>query len=336
MPHVKTIAVINQKGGVGKTTLVANVGAAIAARGRSVCLIDLDPQSQLTLHLGVESPDDAPTMYDVLTAEAPIDAAALQAREGLWVVPSVMDLAAAEMELVAKVGREQVLRDRLSGAPLGCDYAIIDCPPSLGLLTLNALAAADELIIPMQAHFLALQGLGRLLETVALVQQRINPQLKVTGIVLSMFDKNTRLAGEVLADLKSFFDQARNTSVPWADVRIFDTAIRRNVKLAECPSYGKTIFEYSPFSHGAEDYGRLAEEFIACMDGRAEENDTATPEPPPDQPAPQAPDDSAAGEPAPPPPPDAAALAAPPSDASEDAPSERGETAFSRQGSQQP
>ena len=264
MPNVNTFAVINQKGGVGKTTTVANLGHALASRGHDVCLIDLDPQSQLTLHLGIEAPGKA-TLYDVLTGEAELASAVIDVGEHLWIVPSVIDLAAAEMELVSIVGREQILADRLAASPAPWEYVLIDCPPSLGLLTLNALAAADKLMIPLQAHFLALQGLGKLLETVSLVQRRINPRLRVGGVIFCMFEKNTRLAGEVVADLTSFFAAAAQTAVPWADATIFQSTIRRNVKLAECPSHGKTIFDYEPSSHGAEDYNALAEEFLRCF-----------------------------------------------------------------------
>ncbi|MCD6365156.1 MAG: ParA family protein [Planctomycetes bacterium] len=259
---MKVIAIINQKGGVGKTTTVANLGWAVAWRGHSVCLVDLDPQSQLTLHFGIEMREGHKSVYDVLTGNASVDEVEVRASERLWIVPSVMDLAAAESELAATVGREQVLSDILAESAPAREFVIIDCPPSLGLLTLNALAAADEVIIPLQAHFLALQGLSRLLETISLVRRRINPRLRVRGVVLCMFEKQTRLAGEVVADLERFFAAARDTDVPWADASIFKSAIRRNVKLAECPSFGQTIFDYEPNSHGAEDYGALADEFI--------------------------------------------------------------------------
>ena len=265
MPVVKVVAVINQKGGVGKTTTVANLGAAVASKGRNVCLIDLDPQSQLTLHFGADTSGQNTTIYDVLTRGRALDDAVCDLGEHLSLVPSEIDLAAAEMEMVSTVGREQILADRLAVMRRACDVALIDCHPSLGVLTLNALAAADELIIPLQAHFLALQGLSRLLETVSLVQQRINPRLHVGGLVLCMFERNTRLAGEVVADLGAFLDAARGTDVPWADAHVFRTAIRRNVKLAECPSYGKSIFDYEPSSHGAEDYAGLADEFLLSI-----------------------------------------------------------------------
>jgi len=264
MLSVKTFAVINQKGGVGKTTTVANLGAAIAARGHDICLVDLDPQAHLTLHLGIEPGQPPLSTYDVLLSDASFAAATMLVAPHLSVAPAVIDLAAAEIELVTTVGREQILRDKMA-AHLPYEFAMIDCPPSLGLLTLNALAAADEVFIPLQPHFLALQGLGKLLETVSLVQRRINPRLRVAGVLLCMYETATRLAAEVVADLRAFFDAARGTHVPWANARIFEHYIRRNVKLAECPSYGKTIFDYEPASNGAQDYTMLAEEFLAVV-----------------------------------------------------------------------
>jgi chromosome partitioning protein len=267
MPRVRTIAVINQKGGVGKTTTVANLGAALAASGRDVFLIDLDPQSHLTLHLGVEPASRSVSMYDVMTGQADLPAATVRLGEHLWLAPAVIDLAAAEVELVGTVGREQILRDRLAGEVPPAELTLIDCPPSLGLLTLNALAAASDVIIPLQPHFLALQGLGKLLETVSLVQHRINPHLKVLGVILCMYESKARLSLEVVADLRQFLASAHGGATPWAQARIFETVIRRNVKLAECPSYGKAIFDYEPSSHGAEDYQRLAQEFLAIVLG---------------------------------------------------------------------
>lgn len=265
MRNVRTIAVINQKGGVGKTTSVANLGAAIAARGHKMCLIDLDPQAHLTLHLGIEPGANVPGAYEVLTSPTKVDDAVVSVTDNLDVLPSVIDLAAAEVELVSTVGREQILADRLAESQNQYEYVMIDCPPSLGVLTLNALAAADDVFIPLQPHFLALQGLGKLLETVSLVQQRINPRLKVTGVILCMYEKHTRLATEVVADLEEFFVSSRDSNLPWSNVRIFESTIRRNVKLAECPSYGTTIFDYDPSSNGATDYNALADEFMASL-----------------------------------------------------------------------
>ena len=259
---VRTIAIINQKGGVGKTTSVTNLSAAIAAAGYATCVIDMDPQAHLTLSLGVEPDTNIQGTYHILTGDTTIEQALRPVQENLHMVASSIDLAAAEVELVGTVGREQILRDRVAELTRPFDFILIDCPPSLGLLTLNALAAADDVIIPLQPHFLALQGLGKLLETVALVQRRINSKLRVSGVMLCMYETSTRLAGEVLADLRNFFESARGTSVPWADARIFETVIRRNIKLAECPSYGRDIFRYEPSSNGASDYAGLAMEFL--------------------------------------------------------------------------
>jgi len=278
MPPVRTLVVLNQKGGVGKTTTVVNLGAAVAAEGHRICLVDLDPQAHLTLHLGIEPGSPDISIYEVLGRRARIEAAAVEITHNLHLVPSVIDLAAAEIELVSAVGRERILRDSLAECSARFDYVLIDCPPSLGLLTLNALAAAEEVFIPLQPHFLALQGLGKLLETISLVRQRINPSLRIAGIILCLHEKHTRLASEVVADLEEFLAAARNTDKPWADTRIFSSTIRRNIKLAECPSYGKTIFEYDPRCIGADDYRALASEFLAYL--------TSTPTPPPGDEAP--------------------------------------------------
>ncbi len=255
---------LNQKGGVGKTTTVANLGAAIAVRGCATCLVDLDPQAHMTLHFNVEPGSTPTSVYDVLSGDAELAPTCMGVSEQLWIVPSVIDLAGAEVELAATVGREQILRDALHAQPLPAELILIDCPPSLGLLTLNALAAADEVLIPLQPHFLALQGVGKLLETVALVRRRINPRLRVAGVILCLYETGTRLAAEVVEDLRGFLDAARGTDCPWGETRIYEALIRRNVKLAECPSHGKTIFEYDALSRGATDYNALADEFVCC------------------------------------------------------------------------
>jgi len=256
---MRTIAVLNQKGGVGKTTTVANTAAALAAMGSKVVAIDLDPQAHLTIHLGVEPQSITSGSYAVLISQAKFEQEILLARLNLWLLPANIDLVGAESELVSVVGRETILREALQSVQDKFDYCFIDCAPSLGLLTLNALAAAQEVLIPLQPHFLALQGFGKLLQTIELVNRRINPALKVKGILLCMFDSRASLPHEVKADIEKFLSSARGTNSAWADAQILPTSIRRNIKLAEAPSYGKTIFEYEPTCHGAEDYKKVAE-----------------------------------------------------------------------------
>ena len=259
---MRRIAILNQKGGVGKTTTAVNLAAALAAIGRSVTLLDLDPQAHASTHFGIESTGLGPTMYDVLVRNTPLAEARKQLNDELSICPSDINLAAAEVELAGVVGREVILREALLGDPTDNDFLIMDCAPSLGVLTLNALAAADEVFIPLQPHFLALHGLGKLLETTSLVSRRINPALKVTGIVICLYDANVKLTAEVVNDLRVFLDKSRGADVPWADARVFDTKIRRNVKLAEAPSHGQSIFEYAPTCAGATDYAALANEVM--------------------------------------------------------------------------
>ena len=264
---MRSIAVLNQKGGVGKTTTAVNLSAALAAAGQRVMLLDLDPQAHATLHLGLMPDPNIPSIYDVLTGSTAIAEARRQVSENLWVVGSHIDLAAAEVELVGVVGREVVLRDKLledaqaADAP-PFDFLLIDCPPSLGILTLNALAAVEEVFLPLQPHFLALHGLSKLLETIDLVAKRINERLRLSGIVFCLYESGTRLAGEVGRDVEAYFEAQRGKRAPWADVQMFATRIRRNIRLAEAPSFGQSIFQYAPNSHGAEDYKLLAEEVI--------------------------------------------------------------------------
>lgn len=259
---MRRIAIINQKGGVGKTTTTVSLGAALAAAGARVLLIDLDPQAHLTLHFGVELAEDAPTIYDVLTGGATIAETARPIRGNLTVVPADIDLAGAEAELVSVTGRELLLREAVDSAEMDHDYLLIDCPPSLGVLTVNALVACREVLIPLQAQFFALQGLGKLLDTVTLVRQRINSALAVSGVLLCMHDASTRLANEVVSDLRQFLDESRGQRFAWSNARVYETRIRRNIKLAEAPSFGQTVFEYAPRSNGAIDYAALANEIF--------------------------------------------------------------------------
>ncbi len=259
---MRRIAIINQKGGVGKTTTAVNLAAALARCGQRVCVVDLDPQAHATTHLGIEPDGKSPSMYDVLTDSRPLAEVRRKVEERLWVVPSDINLAAAEVELAGVVGREVILRDLLLQEEGAFDFVLMDCAPSLGVLTLNALACASEVFIPLQPHFLALHGMSKLFETTALVAKRINPALKVTGIVLCLYEQTTRLAQEVQRDLQEYLDRSRASNVPWAKARIFGTRIRRNIKLAECPSFGQSIFQYAPNCHGAADYTALAQEVL--------------------------------------------------------------------------
>lgn len=256
---MRKIAVLNQKGGVGKTTTVTNVAAYLAMNGQKVAVIDFDPQAHLTIHLGAEPETLEKSAYTVMTGQSEFKESLIQARENLWLLGASIDLVGAESELVSVVGRETILREAIQPCEDDFDYLLIDCPPSLGLLTLNSLATVDEVMIPIQPHFLALQGFGKLLQTVTLVNKRINPNLKVSAILLCMFDSRTSLSGEVKTDISEFLAGARESETAWSDAKVIPVHIRRNIKLAEAPSYGKTIFEYENQCNGAEDYARVAE-----------------------------------------------------------------------------
>src|SRR5213592_5064229 len=201
---MRRIAIINQKGGVGKTTTAVNLAAALAEAGQRVCVLDLDPQAHATTHLGVQPDGSTPSMYDVLVSSRPLSEVRRRVADNLWVAGSDINLAAAEVELAGVVGREVILRDLLLQEEGMFDFVFMDCGPSLGVLTLNALACASEVFIPLQPHFLALHGLGKLLETTALVARRVNPGLRVSGVVLCLYESATRLAQEVVRDLEAF------------------------------------------------------------------------------------------------------------------------------------
>lgn len=266
---MRSIAVANQKGGVGKTTTSVNLAVALARQGRRVCIVDLDPQAHATLHLGVMPGSQPLSAFDVLVGGQPLAAASVPAGDNLCVVPSHIDLSAVEMALAGKPGRESILRQRIdadprctSGGDAGqaFDYLVVDCPPSLGLLSLNAMAAVDEVLLPLQPHFLALHGLSKLLETIELVSERVNPRLRLLGVVLCMYESGTRLANEIGRDVEAFFAGGEAAHPSWAAGRLFESRIRRNIRLAEAPSFGQSIFDYAPDSHGAEDYFALAQE----------------------------------------------------------------------------
>lgn len=280
----RVIALMNQKGGVGKTTTTVNLAAALAKLGKRTLVIDLDPQAHATLHLGVDPSSLESSVYDVLLEPETETAGALrQTRENLWVLPAETDLAAVENELKDAPDRNQRLTKAIASVADRFDTVLLDCPPALGLLTLNALASAGEVLIPMQAHFLALQGVSKLLETVTLVRQSLNSKLGVLGVVLCMHENQTTLAQEVVADLEDFFASAKGTDVAWANAVVLTPPIRRNIKLAECPSFGQTIFEYAPTAAGAQDYTDLAGTVLGESPKQAEpapaQQEQATPQP---------------------------------------------------------
>lgn len=263
--QTRTLALMNQKGGVGKTTTAVNVGAALANLGLRVLCIDLDPQAHLTLSLGIDPDDIEKSNYDLLTDPdtTAMETVRYTARDDkrLAVLPAETNLAGVESELsdlIATGLAQTILRNKCKDLVKEFDYVLIDCPPSLGLLTINALTMANEIVVPMQAHFLALQGMTKLFETIGMVRQGINPHLTVAGVVLCMHEGNTLLANEVISELEGFFEAARGTDQPWADGRVFTPPVRRNIKLAEAPSFGQSVHAYAPDSNGAKDYLSLA------------------------------------------------------------------------------
>jgi chromosome partitioning protein len=259
---MRKIALFNQKGGVGKTTTAVNLGAALATAGRKTILIDMDPQSNLSFHLGLEPRKLSHSIYEVLCQNLPLADALSSVAENLRVAPATPDLAGAEVELVNEPDRELRLKRMAEAKPLEAEFIIIDCPPSLGLLTLNALCLAEEVIIPLQAHFLALQGMARLLETCSLVRRRLNPELRIGGILFCQYESVPRLTGEITQEVDNFLNAARGGAEPWSNAIIFHTQIRRNIKLAEAPSFSQSIFQYAPTSAGAADYESLAKEIL--------------------------------------------------------------------------
>lgn len=259
---MRSIAIINQKGGVGKTTTAVNLSAALARAGHRVCLIDLDPQAHASLHLGVGLSDQDLSVYDVMTSDTSVEEIRHPISENLDLLPAHLNLAAVEIELAHQSGRELVLRDKIEADSSEYDYLIIDCPPSLGILTLNALTTVTEVFLPLQPHFLALHGLSKILKTVEIVSEHLNPRLRLTGVILCLYESGTRLANEVSRDVREFFEYQANAQPMWASVRNFEARVRRNIRLAEAPSFGQSIFEYAPTSHGAEDYQALAVEVL--------------------------------------------------------------------------
>ena len=250
---MRSIAFTNQKGGVGKTTSTANVGACLASLGKKVLLIDLDPQANLSVHMGIDVHVIDCSIYQVISGKrSPYDALKKTAINGLHLIPSSIDLANAEIELVNTVGRETVIKFNLDNILDRYDYVLIDCPPSLGLLTLNALTTVKEIFIPLQTEFFALHGVSRLLQTFEIVKKRLNNNLEVTGIIPCLYDSRTKLGQEVLDKIKEYFED-----------KVFHTVIRKNIRLSEAPSHGEPVIIYAPESNGAQDYEALTKEIIA-------------------------------------------------------------------------
>ena len=250
---MKIVAIANQKGGVGKTTTAVNLSACLAEQGKRVLLVDADPQGNSTSGLGMKKEGDENSIYDVLINEVPADSATRDTMiETLKLLPAHISLAGAEVELVNMMAREQVLKRALHATKQTYDYVFIDCPPSLGLLTLNALTAANTLLVPIQCEFYALEGLSLLMNTVKLVRKSLNPELDVEGVVLTMFDSRTNLSMQVVEEVKKFFKN-----------KVYDTIIPRSVRLGEAPSFGLPISRYAPGSAGATAYCALASEMIA-------------------------------------------------------------------------
>ncbi len=258
-PLPKVVALLNQKGGVGKTTSTANLGAAFARLGKRVLLIDLDPQSNLSMHFGVEAEPTQPSVYDLLVGDG-IDAASVivKAREGLDFMPAVTELALVEGELAQQPDMQRTLECAV--APVAGDYDLIllDCPPSLGVLSVNALTMADEVFVPMLAHYLALRGLEKLLETVHMVSQGLNPRLRVTGVLLCQHEQQSLHGRAVVDEIAAQLARYEGTGLPWDGCAILQPPVRRNIKLAEAPSFGQTIFDYAPQCPGAGDYMQIA------------------------------------------------------------------------------
>ena len=251
--QTKILAIINQKGGVGKSTTAVNLAAALGAMNKEVLLVDLDPQGNATSGYGIDKRELDGCVYDALLGETPVEEVILACvGKGVDVLPSTINLAGAEVELVNEMARENRLKSALGSLRGRYDYILIDCPPSLGLLTINALVAADKLLVPIQCEFYALEGVTKLLDSMNRVKKMLNPSLDIFGIVMTMYDSRTNLSNQVVNEVRSFFGKT-----------VFETMIPRTVKLSEAPSYGQPIIEYAPDNKGTEAYNELAREVIA-------------------------------------------------------------------------
>ena len=249
----KIIAIANQKGGVGKTTTTINLAASLAHEGKKVLIVDADPQANATSGYGIDPRTMTSSIYECLVDGYPIDGSQVKTcMEGLELVGSNINLAGAEIELINKPGRENVLRDLLRPVAEKYDYVLIDCSPSLGLITVNALTAADSVIIPVQAEYFALEGISKLMNTIRIIKSRLNPQLEIEGFLLTMYDARLRLANQIYEELKSYFGDM-----------VFDTVIPRNIRLSEAPSHGLPAILYDAESRGATSHTLLAKEIIA-------------------------------------------------------------------------
>ena len=246
------ISVANQKGGVGKTTTTVNLGACLASLGKRVLLVDMDAQGNATSGVGIRKPDVTQDIYDVLVNELPIaEATLVTEHENLSIVPATLQLAGAEIELTSMMARESRLKGSLAEVNDQYDYILIDCPPSLGHLTINSFTASDSILIPVQCEYYALEGLSQLLNTVRLVQKHFNPELEIEGVLLTMYDARTNLGNEVVEEVRKYFRE-----------KVYETIIPRNIRLSEAPSHGMPIIDYDPRSRGAEVYQALEMEVV--------------------------------------------------------------------------
>jgi chromosome partitioning protein len=247
---VKKLAIVNQKGGVGKSTTAVNLGASLAELGHKVLLIDVDPQGNATSGLGLEKSELEYSIYDILIESTPLEEAIFPTNlDSFFILPANIDLAGAEIELVSMISRESRLKNSLKDYENNYDFILFDCPPSLGLLTLNALSATHKILVPIQCEYYALEGLGQLIQTIKLVKNSLNSELEIEGVVLTMYDARTNLSQQVIDEVKNHFEN-----------KVYETIIPRNVRLSEAPSFGQPITEYASNSKGAKAYRNLAKE----------------------------------------------------------------------------